>query len=97
MAGEIYTLLHVDTKYPLDSNVVGLYDSKKKAVENLIKRAGYTVDSTGQLLRHSNPQVIWSSYEELYGHVYENGILIYRRIDCDTTIIYALTAFSGVE
>lgn len=98
MSGEIYTLLSVNALFPIYSNVIGIYDSKKKAVENLIKRAGYMVDSVGHLYHHSNPpdDDAWLKYEELYDYVYKNQRLTLRRND-KLEHVYVLTGFSGVE
>ena len=92
---KIYTVSCSVRDCPLYSGIIGLYSTKKSAVENLIKKAGYTVSEENRLLRHSKP-VEWQSYEDLYNNVHENSQLI--DIDDNKMMhIYTLTEFSGVQ
>lgn len=96
MEGKIYTVSCTVMDCPIYSGTNGLYSTKKSAVENLIKSAGYTVSDENQLLRYLKPQPDWQSYEDLYNHVSENYILIHRKNDKITEIFF-LNVFSGIE
>ena len=64
----VFVLYVIDKK---DSEVIGVYTSLSKAVDQLIKSSGYTVEvSTGKLLRYGRG-CNFDSLDSLHNHLQE--------------------------
>lgn len=77
----IYVISYIHTDKPEYSEVLGVYDNKKKAINNLLNFANYR-EKNGKLTQYMKPTDEYKSLKDLYDIIEKNmelkDIDIYR-------------------
>lgn len=72
---KVYTVFYIHTDSAELSEILGVYNSKEKAVSELIERANYR-NINGQLTQYMKPTNDYKSYDEIFSLVYNKMELI---------------------
>lgn len=78
---EIYSVLYINTDEPKNSEVYGTYSSREKAVDGLLKCAGYWTRENGEVRLHNElvPEKVWKNIREnVYLHSELSSVDIFR-------------------
>lgn len=82
----VYVVLYINPDAPENSEVLGVYAEKEKAVDELLERANYREDKNGELTQYMRPTDDYDSFSILRAKVMEEMELndedIYRITEC---------------
>lgn len=82
----IFILFYIQTDNPEFSEILGVYRSKDKAVDQLLERANYRKNKQGKLTQYMIPTDEYESFESLRNNVLKSMELydedIYRITEC---------------
>tara|TARA_A100001011_G_C14218539_1_gene803199 strand:+ start:798 stop:1058 length:261 start_codon:yes stop_codon:yes gene_type:complete len=77
----LFSLLYIQTDSPYQSDILGLFDTKEKAVDELLERANYR-EKNGKLTQYFIETNEYNSFQELKNEVMKknelNDVDIYR-------------------
>jgi len=69
-----FVVIYINMDVPLNSEVIGVYETKDEAIHALIKSAHFE-DRNGQLLQYKRPSSEYKSYTEIYDLVNKSLLL----------------------
>lgn len=79
---EVYVVSYINVDDTQNSEILGVYYTKSKAVDNLLKFAGYRESRDGNLTQYMEPSSDYKSYsflrEKLINDMYLEDVDIYR-------------------
>ena len=66
-----FVVIYINVDYPINSEVIGVYETKDDAIHALIESAHFE-ERDGKLLQYKRPTAEYKSYTEIYDLVNDN-------------------------